>query len=178
MYEQSTDSVDGIRPRWIAWICRLNMKQPPTSSVGFRTFCAKPAKGRSREDTQRPSCWNRCWSGWTRAGGDICAPVPVAQLRSGYYNSLNRYTELFVHDGSFVKLRQIILTYQIPPAVLKKLGIQSASVAFVSRNLFTLYKKTVNFDPEQSLTNGAAQGIESIGLPRTRSYGVNLMLKF
>jgi hypothetical protein len=48
----------------------------------------------------------------------------------------------------------------------------------VGRNLLILYKKTDNFDPEQSLTNGAAQGIESIGLPRTRSYGLNLNLKF
>jgi hypothetical protein len=117
-------------------------------------------------------------NGVTDTGDPYTRTVPVSQLRSGYYNSLNRYTELFVHDGSFVKLRQVILSYRIPSDVLKKLGIQSASIAFVSRNLLTLYKKTVNFDPEQSLTNGAAQGIESIGLPRTRSYGVNLMLKF
>jgi len=117
-------------------------------------------------------------NGVTDTGDPYTRTVPVSQLRSGYYNSLNRYTELFVHDGSFVKLRQVILSYRIPSDVLKKLGIQSASIAFVSRNLLTLYKKTVNFDPEQSLTNGAAQGIESIGLPRTRSYGFNLMLKF
>ncbi|HTJ49354.1 MAG TPA: SusC/RagA family TonB-linked outer membrane protein [Cyclobacteriaceae bacterium] len=117
-------------------------------------------------------------NGVTDTGDPYTRTVPVSQLRSGYYNSLNRYTELFVHDGSFVKLRQVILSYRIPSDALKRLGIQSASIALVSRNLLTLYKKTVNFDPEQSLTNGAAQGIESIGLPRTRSYGVNLMLKF
>ena len=54
----------------------------------------------------------------------------------------------------------------------------AATLSLVGRNLAILYKKTDNFDPEQSLTNGAAQGIESIGLPRTRSYGVNLMVKF
>jgi TonB-linked SusC/RagA family outer membrane protein len=117
-------------------------------------------------------------NGVTESGDAYTRTVPVDQLRSGYYNSLNRYTELFVHDGSFIKLRQVILSYQIPASALKKIGIQSASIALVSRNLFTLYKKTVNFDPEQSLTNGAAQGIESIGLPRTRSYGANLMIKF
>ena len=87
---------------------------------------------------------------------------------------------MFVHDGSFVKLRQVILSYRLP---VFKMGflknhVQSASIAFVGRNLLTLYKNTDTFDPEQSLTNGAAQGIESIGLPRTRSYGVNLSLKF
>ncbi|MBA4054227.1 MAG: SusC/RagA family TonB-linked outer membrane protein, partial [Marivirga sp.] len=117
-------------------------------------------------------------NGVTETGDSFTRTITVANLRSAYYNNLNRYTELFVHDASFVKLRQIVLSYNLPVAKLKFLKIQSASIAFVGRNLLTLYKETENFDPEQSLTNGAAQGIESIGLPRTRSYGVNLMLKF
>ncbi|HTE11520.1 MAG TPA: SusC/RagA family TonB-linked outer membrane protein [Chitinophagaceae bacterium] len=117
-------------------------------------------------------------TGVTPAGTAYTKTIPVADLRSAYYNSLNRYTELFVHDGSFVKLRQVILSYNIPLSKFKLLKIQSASIALVGRNLLTFYKKTDNFDPEQSLTNGPAQGIESIGLPRTRSYGVNLLLKF
>ncbi len=117
-------------------------------------------------------------TGVTASGDAYSHTVPVANLRSAYYNSLNRYTELFVHDASFVKLRQVIISYRLPAGFLKVLGVQSASVALVGRNLLILYKQTDNFDPEQSLTNGAAQGIESIGLPRTRSYGLNLNLKF
>lgn len=119
-------------------------------------------------------------SGVTSTGAAYSYTVPVSNLRAAYYNSLNRYTELFVHDASFVKLRQVILSYKLPIAKMKfiKNNVQSASIAFVARNLLTIYKNTDNFDPEQSLTNGAAQGIESIGLPRTRSYGLNLVLKF
>jgi TonB-linked SusC/RagA family outer membrane protein len=117
-------------------------------------------------------------NGVTETGDSFTRTIPVATLRSAYYNNLNRYTELFVHDASFVKLRQVILSYNLPVSKIKFLKIQSASIAFVGRNLLTLYKKTDNFDPEQSLTNGPAQGIESIGLPRTSSYGVNLMVKF
>lgn len=116
--------------------------------------------------------------GVTQAGAKYSYTVPVANLRAAYYNNLNRYTELFVHDASFVKLRQVILSYRLPDSFLKSIGVQSASVSLVGRNLLTLYKQTDNFDPEQSLTNGAAQGIESIGLPRTRSFGVNLAFKF
>ncbi|MDF2190641.1 SusC/RagA family TonB-linked outer membrane protein [Paraflavitalea sp. CAU 1676] len=116
--------------------------------------------------------------GVTKAGAKYSYTVPVANLRAAYYNNLNRYTELFVHDASFVKLRQVILSYKLPDSFLKKLGVQSSTISLVGRNLLILYKETDNFDPEQSLTNGAAQGIESIGLPRTRSYGVNLQLKF
>jgi hypothetical protein len=117
-------------------------------------------------------------TGVNAKGDSYSYTVPVANLRSAYYNNLNRYTELFVHDASFVKLRQVILSYNLPNNLLKALGVQSASVSLVGRNLLILYKKTDNFDPEQSLTNGSAQGIESIGLPRTRSYGLNLNLKF
>jgi hypothetical protein len=48
----------------------------------------------------------------------------------------------------------------------------------VARNLFIIYRQTKDFDPEQSFTNSNNQGFESIGLPRTRSYGLNLSVKF
>jgi len=117
-------------------------------------------------------------TGVNSAGDAYTNTIPVSNLRAGYYNSLNRYTELFIHDDSFVKLRQVIFTFRLPVDKLKFLKLQSASISFIGRNLLTLYKNTDNFDPEQSLTNGPAQGIESIGLPRTRSFGLNLMLKF
>ncbi|HXO76469.1 MAG TPA: hypothetical protein VN824_14550, partial [Puia sp.] len=66
----------------------------------------------------------------------------------------------------------------LPVSGIKSVKIQSANISFVARNLFILYKKTPDFDPEQSFTNSNAQGFESIGLPRTRSYGLNLAIKF
>ncbi|MBT1684936.1 SusC/RagA family TonB-linked outer membrane protein [Dawidia soli] len=116
--------------------------------------------------------------GVTKEGAAYDYTVPVENLRNAYWNAQNRYTELFVSDASFVKLRQVILSYRLPVEKVKFLKIQSATLSLVGRNLAILYKKTDNFDPEQALTNGPAQGIESLGLPRTRSYGVNLMVKF
>jgi len=95
-----------------------------------------------------------------------------------YYDNYKVYTERFLHDGSFIKLRQVIFSYSIPVNRLKFAKVQSASISFVARNLFILYRQTKNFDPEQSFTNSNNQGFESIGLPRTRSYGLNLSVKF
>jgi hypothetical protein len=95
-----------------------------------------------------------------------------------YYDNNKSYSELFLHDGSFIKLRQVILSYALPIKNISTLKIQSASISFVARNLFILYRKTHNFDPEQSFTNSNNQGFESIGLPRTRTYGLNLAVKF
>lgn len=95
-----------------------------------------------------------------------------------YYDNLKNYTELFVQDGSFVKLRQIILSYQLPLDHIWKLKMESASFSFVARNLFILYKQTDNFDPESSYTSSNAQGFEAFAVPRTRSFGFNLAVKF
>ena len=86
-------------------------------------------------------------SGVTAEGIPYTRTVPVDQLRI-YYDNNKNYSELFLHDGSFVKLRQVILSYKIPVRNFKLFKIQSASISFVGRNLAILYRKTKNFDPE------------------------------
>jgi hypothetical protein len=89
---------------------------------------------------------------------------------------------MFVFNNDFVKLRQVILSYNLPVNNLSLLGtkLQSASLSIVGRNLLLLYKDKRNnyFDPESSYTNGNAQGLEAFGVPRTRNIGVNLTVKF
>lgn len=116
-------------------------------------------------------------NGVDQTGAAYNRTVPVSGLRP-YYDNYKNYSELFLHDGSFVKLRQVILSYSLPVNNLRVLKIQSANISLVARNLAILYKKTPNFDPESSYSNSNYQGFESIGLPRTRSLGVNLSVKF
>lgn len=116
-------------------------------------------------------------TGVTESGAAYNYTVPVAQI-DNYWNSQQTYTGLFAYDGSFVKLRQVILGYKIPVSKLGALKIQSATISAVGRNLAILYRKTENFDPESSNTSDNAQGLEAFGLPRTRSFGLNLQVKF
>ncbi|UBM59388.1 SusC/RagA family TonB-linked outer membrane protein [Marinilongibacter aquaticus] len=94
-----------------------------------------------------------------------------------YYDNDKNYTAMFMFNNDFIKLRQVVLSYNIP---LGKLKIQSASVSLVARNLAILYKDKKNqyFDPESGYTSTNAQGLEAFGVPRTRSMGVNVMVKF
>jgi TonB-linked SusC/RagA family outer membrane protein len=114
-------------------------------------------------------------TGVTQTGAPYSRFIPVSGLQS-YYDNYKSYTDLFVYNAGFVKLRQIILSYALP--VKKIAAVQSAAISLVARNLLTIYKQTDNFDPEQSFTNSSSQGFESIGLPRTRTVGLNLMVKF
>ena len=98
-----------------------------------------------------------------------------------YYDNDKNYTAIFTFNNDFVKLRQVILTYNIPVRKLAAFKwLQAASISLVGRNLLLLYKDSKNdyFDPESSYTNGNAQGLEAFGVPRTRSLGANLMVKF
>lgn len=115
--------------------------------------------------------------GVTEAGAPYSYTVPIPQI-DNYYNSQQSYTGLFAYDGSFVKLRQVILGYRLPISTVGPLKFQSATISAVARNLFILYSKTENFDPESSNTSDNAQGLEAFGLPRTRSIGLNLQVKF
>jgi TonB-linked SusC/RagA family outer membrane protein len=87
--------------------------------------------------------------------------------------------EEFVYDGSFVKLREIVLSYRLPESLLGRLPVSNASVSVVGRNLAFLHKNTPGFDPESTFGTGFSdQGREAFAFPQTRSLGVNLNLTF
>jgi TonB-linked SusC/RagA family outer membrane protein len=96
-----------------------------------------------------------------------------------YYGSLsNNVSSVFVYDASFVKLRQVVLGYNLPTRWFGKLGVQGANVSLVARNLAVLSKHTPNIDPESNYNNSVAQGLELAGVPPFRSFGLNINVKF
>lgn len=96
-----------------------------------------------------------------------------------YYGTLaNNVSSTFVYDASFIKLRQIVLGYNLPAKWYSKLRVQSINVSLVGRNLAVLKKNTPNIDPESNYTNSIVQGLELAGVPPFRSFGVNVNVKF
>ncbi|WP_164914158.1 SusC/RagA family TonB-linked outer membrane protein [Aquimarina sediminis] len=93
------------------------------------------------------------------------------------YQRLGNISENWVVDGSYVKLRQVSLTYNFPQNLLSKLSISNASISYIGRNLAILHKNTDNFDPEVGF-NTAIQGIEIYDFPSTSSHGIKLNLSF
>ncbi len=99
-----------------------------------------------------------------------------------YYERLSIISEENVYDASYVKLRQASLSYSLDPETLAKLKfIKGATVSLVGRNLFFLSNglSVVGLDPESIYTaSGGDVGIEYAALPSTRTYGVNINVKF
>lgn len=117
-------------------------------------------------------------SGVDTNGNPVNMVIAPENLRT-YYDGLRNISSTFIYDASFIKLRQVIVGYQLPIERIKALAkLQSLSVSFVARNLFILYKKTPNVDPESVFSAGNAQGVEQFGLPKTRSFGLSLNVKF
>jgi TonB-linked SusC/RagA family outer membrane protein len=106
------------------------------------------------------------------------------ELLDTYYNNRgNNYAgSVNVFKTDFVKLRSVILSYNIPVNKLKLVRIQSASIAFVARNLAILYRdkrvKEAGLDPEFEQTVNNTTGTAGTGEPRTRDIGINLNIKF
>lgn len=117
-------------------------------------------------------------SGVTAAGAQQTWTIPVDKI-DNYYQNYSNITQNMVYDASFGKLRQFSLGYTFPASMLKKTPFESASLSVVGRNLFVLWSKVPNIDPESSYnTSGNSEGLEFFAMPQTRSFGVNLAVNF
>lgn len=88
--------------------------------------------------------------------------------------------EQFVYDATYVKLRDLAISYTLPKHYLNKLNlpIKSFTLGVVGRNLFTIYKNVPNIDPESTYNNSNGQGVERGSLPGRKQYGFNIKMKF
>lgn len=89
----------------------------------------------------------------------------------------DRFSSFYVEDGSFVRLRNVVLGYSLPQSLLSRIHVQRARVYFTGSNLFTLTNYR-GFDPETNERGNSAtsQGVDAGGypLPRTIMFGINL----
>ena len=104
---------------------------------------------------------------------------------SDYYSGYNYDllpTKYHIYDASYVKLREISFGYSLPAKLIAKTPFLSnfsrVSISVVGRNLWLIYKKIPNFDPELSTSAGNIQGISDGAYPSTRTLGFNLTIGF
>ncbi|UKM64509.1 SusC/RagA family TonB-linked outer membrane protein [Flavobacteriaceae bacterium GSB9] len=86
--------------------------------------------------------------------------------------------EDFVFDATNVRLRELVLGYSLPSKFLTKTPFSGVNLSLVGRNLFFFVNKAEHFDPEQGVSVGNLQGIESYNIPSTRDFGFNVKLNF
>ncbi|WP_035647412.1 SusC/RagA family TonB-linked outer membrane protein [Flavobacterium sp. ASV13] len=113
-------------------------------------------------------------------GGVFADGTPNNKVISAqeYYKASYNISEAYIYSSTYVKLREVRLTYNVDKKLAKKLGLQGASITAAGRNLLFIYKDVPNIDPETAFNTGNAQGLESLALPTTRNFSLNVNLKF
>ncbi|MBX0290807.1 SusC/RagA family TonB-linked outer membrane protein [Hymenobacter sp. HSC-4F20] len=104
----------------------------------------------------------------------------VSNTNYGLYGYLRNPPAAFVYDASFVKLREVSLSYALPAAIVSKFGrFKGVEISVVGRNLWIISKNLPDADPEDALSSGnLGQGYSSGSFPAVRTFGGNLRLSF
>ena len=90
-----------------------------------------------------------------------------------YFNVLSDISESFIHKSSYLKLREISLSY--PVVETPRLGVTLSAFA---RNIL-LWSSIKGFDPDASQgNNNMAGGFERFSLPGSSQFGFGLTFKF
>ena len=87
--------------------------------------------------------------------------------------------EPIVYDGGYWKLRQITAGYDLTKLLPASVPIKGLKLSFIANNVLMLKKWIPNIDPESfGYSSDNVVGLESTGLPTTRTLGFNLNVKF
>ncbi len=108
-------------------------------------------------------------------------PNDIEITEQDYFTSYDPAASTYIVDASFVKLREIGLSYQLPSKIVKKTPFSQATVSLFAKNVkFWLPDENTFADPEingPSLT-GNATGVETTQTPPAKSLGLNLNITF
>lgn len=87
-------------------------------------------------------------------------------------------TEDFIEDGSWVRLRELSLSYQLPKSLMESTPFSGIRVTYTGRNLW-LSTKYKGVDPETNLMGAYnAQGLDYFNMPNTRSHTFSINVDF
>lgn len=111
---------------------------------------------------------------WKQQGDVTNFPM----LRYGDAMENFRPSTFNLEDGSFVRLKEVVLGYQVPAHLLKGSFITSANAYISGTNLLT-WSTYSGYDPEvNSSTNPFVQGVDNGSFPKSRSINLGVSFRF
>lgn len=121
------------------------------------------------------STWNQTRAvvnRWRYDGHETDVPRTMCNTNDEWVNN-ERFSDRWIEDGSFLKLKKVRLTYTLP---LELEWLRGLSVWGEVNNVFTV-TKYLGQDPEVSVSNGVLyQGVDAGMLPSNRSFNVGLTI--
>jgi hypothetical protein len=126
-----------------------------------------PATGRFYFDVVSEggwATWNDAFEPTTNPNGKMPRFVPFATNGGATVEE----STFWLRNAGFARLKNLNVAYKVPVRLSRKVGIKGASVFYNGSNLFFIYSRIKEFDPE-------LQG-EGIPVNRTHSFGIQLSL--
>ncbi len=107
-------------------------------------------------------------------------PNTVATESQRYWEVVrsSQLIEPIVYNGGFWKLRQVTVGYDFKKFIPDNSPIKGVTLSLVANNLLMIKKWVDNIDPDSfGFSSDNVSGLESTGVPTTRSFGFNLNCK-
>jgi hypothetical protein len=105
----------------------------------------------------------------------------VIKRNAKYYSSqggLAGLSEAAIEDGSYIRLREVGFSVNLPSKWFTKLPISGLNLGMSGRNLL-LFTDYTGIDPETNLSGAAnSLGRDYFNMPNTKSYEFNLQVTF
>ena len=105
--------------------------------------------------------------------------IRVSNTNFGQYGYRYSPAARFIYDASFIKLREVLLTYSVPSNIMSKLApFKGIDFSLIGRNLWLIHKNLPYADPEETISSGNLQGYQSGAYPSVRTIAFNVKLNF
>jgi len=111
---------------------------------------------------------------WSPANPTATVPTPVGSLS---HNNIRSRSDYFLEDGSYMRVRNVQLGYNLSEKLMNKLSLSQCRVYVGVENLLTFTHYTGN-DPEIGNDGLMNKGIDSGNIPVTSQYRLGLQLEF
>lgn len=112
-------------------------------------------------------------STWAKPGDDATEPSPQNSANS------TQTSTRFLKDGSFLALRNISLSYELPHALVTRMKLNGITVGFTADNVHT-FTNFLGQDPQTTITPGSQvmPGVSDFKYPNNRQYLFNINFRF
>ncbi len=114
---------------------------------------------------------------WQQPGDITSNPAPVI-------GSEQHYSTRFLEEASFLRLRDVTVSYDVPLSITSKIKTRSLRIYFTGRNMFTFTPYFTGYDPEVGLPSlesslDAANGsFYDFSYPATKSFTFGIDIGF
>lgn len=115
---------------------------------GTRQWAFQATRDRAQNQAVKPANAAACGTTQANPTSGSCSRKALGYYAVGFYNGLDP-NDYFVEDGSYMKLKELAVSYTFAPTQLKRLRMQELKIGFIGRNLFTMTDYS-GLDPEVS----------------------------